>query len=84
MTEQNETTKQAVESGVKVAGIVAPPKIEAEPIIRKITSDTIGKEIASRISAKLLGFDDLFDPKTNRFLTEDELKAKGAVFVTSH
>jgi len=49
---------------------------------RRITSETIGKEIVSRITGKLLGFDDLFDPKTKTFLTESELSAKGAVFVT--
>ena len=51
-------------------------------IERKISCDTIGREITSRITGKLVGFDDLFDAKTKTFKTEDELKALGAVFIT--
>lgn len=51
-------------------------------IERKISSNGIADDIASRITAKLIGFEDLFDPKTQRFLSESELKAKGAVFIT--
>jgi hypothetical protein len=51
-------------------------------IERKISCDTIGREITSRITGKLIGFDDLFDPKTKTFKTEDDLKALGAVFIT--
>jgi hypothetical protein len=51
-------------------------------IERKMTSEMIANEMASRITGKLIGWGDLYDPKTNRFLTEDELTAKGAVFVT--
>ena len=73
---------QIVKSGIKVSGIKTIPTKKVVFIERKIRSETIGKEIASRIMGKLLGFDDLFDPKTNRFLTEEELKAKGAVFIS--
>jgi len=55
---------------------------KAVVIERKVSTETISKEIASRITGKLLGFDDLFDPKTGKFLTEAELTQKGAVFVT--
>jgi len=51
-------------------------------IERNVSCQTIADEIASRITGKLIGFDDLYDPKTQQFLTEKELKAKGAVFVT--
>lgn len=51
-------------------------------VVRKVSSKTIANEIASRITGNLVGFDDLYDIKTHRFLTENELKAKGAVFVT--
>jgi len=51
-------------------------------IERKISVDTIGREITSRITGKLIGFDDLFDAKTKTFKTEDELKKLGAVFIT--
>ena len=49
---------------------------------RRLPCQTIAAELASRITGKMIGFDDLFDPKTNTFLTETELVAKGAVFVT--
>jgi hypothetical protein len=49
---------------------------------RNISVDTIGREITSRITGKLIGFDDLYDPATKTFKTEDELKALGAVFIT--
>jgi len=73
----NTTTTKAVDSNVKVSLPVTRVVIE-----RNITSETIAREISSRIMGKLIGFDDLFDVKTNSFLTESELKAKGAVFVT--
>jgi len=51
-------------------------------IRRNASVDTIGREITSRITGKLIGFDDLFDAKSMTFKTEDELKALGAVFIT--
>jgi len=51
-------------------------------IERKIPSRTIADDMVSRIGGKLVGFDDLYDPKTQQFLTEDELIKKGAIFVT--
>ena len=51
-------------------------------IRRNVSVDTIGREITSRITGKLIGFDDLFDAKSMTFKTEDELKALGAVFIT--
>lgn len=75
-----EKTKTAVDSGLKVS---LPTKTEKPVFIeRNVTCQTIADEITSRISGKLLGFDDIFDPKTKTFLTEAELRAKGAVFIT--
>lgn len=74
---------------VKVENVkvtIAKPEIKADKtpvfIQRKISSETIAKEIASRITGKLIGFDDLYDAKTGKFLSENELKAVGAVFIT--
>ncbi len=74
-----ETKTQIVDSGVKV-NLDKPVKTAV--LVRKVSCQTIADDMVSRISGKLIGFDDLFDPKTMRFLTENELKAKGAVFVT--
>ena len=80
MKTENETKTNVVDSGVVVN---LPTKAEKTVYIeRNISCQTIADEIASRITGKLLGFDDLYDPKTRRFLTESELKAKGAVFIT--
>ena len=76
-----ETTKKTnvVDSGVKVSlPVVSNPVV----IERRVSCQTIADDMTSRIKGKLIGFDDLFDPKTKTFKTEDELKAKGAVFVT--
>jgi hypothetical protein len=70
-------TANAVDSGIKTTIIEKPVFIE-----RRVKCQTIADELASRITGKLIGFDDLFDAKTNRFLTESELQAKGAVFVS--
>lgn len=51
-------------------------------IERRVSCDTIGRDMTSRITGKLVGFDDLFDPKTMTFKTEDELNKMGAVFIT--
>jgi len=70
----NETKTAVRDSQVKVD---LPVSVE-----RNISCQTIADDMASRISGNLVGFDDLYDPKTGRFLTESELKAKGAVFIT--
>ena len=72
--------QEVIDSGVRVRPETTVVKIEV--LHRRVTSETIAKDITSRVSGKLVGFDDLFDPKTKTFLTEKELKAKGAVFVT--
>nr|MCK4930491.1 hypothetical protein [Nanoarchaeota archaeon] len=70
---------QVVDSGVKVSlPVISKPVI----IERRVSCETIGKDMTSRITGKLIGFDDLYDPKTKTFKTEDELKAQGAVFIT--
>ncbi len=77
MTENTKT--KVVDSQVKVD---LPVKID-KPVIRRVLSaEAIANDLTSRITAKLIGWDDLYDPKTQQFLTEAELKAKGAVFVT--
>ena len=65
-----------------MARTVEAKKDNSYIIQRKITNKSIANEITSRITAKLIGFDDLFDPKTNSFLTESELVKKGAVIMT--
>ncbi len=69
------TTVKPIDSGVKVS-------LPTERISRRISCETIGKDMTSRITGKLIGFDDLYDPKTKTFKTEDELKRLGAVFIT--
>ena len=75
------TENGIVASEVKV-GAVVPEKKAQVVIQRRVSCQTIADDMTSRITAKLIGFDDLFDPKTNTFKTENELKALGAVFVT--
>lgn len=74
---ENETKTKVVDSGLKVSLPTKEVVIE-----RKMTADSIADDMVSRITAKLVGFGDLYDPKTQQFLSESELKAKGAVFVT--
>jgi len=75
-----EKTKTAIDSQVKVG---LPVKTDKPVIIRReLKPDYIADDMVSRITAKLIGWGDLFDPKTQQFLTEAELKAKGAVFIT--
>ncbi len=63
--------------------VVIPTKKSGKTFVqRRVSCDTIGREITSHIMGKLIGFDDLFDAKTKTFKTEDELKALGAVFIT--
>jgi len=67
MTEQ--TKNQVVESPVKVN----LPTIETKkPVLieRKMTSKGVADDMTSRITAKLVGFGDLFDPKTQQFLSD--------------
>lgn len=77
------TKDKVFTDGVKVDHTVVTAKpIKSVVVQRKVSSETVANELTSRITAKLIGFDDLYDPKTQQFLTEDELRAKGAVFVT--
>ena len=78
---ENKIDSQVKDSGIKVAGIQVAP---AEKVIyrRELSPKAIADDISSRIMGKLIGVPDLFDPKTNRFLSEDDLKARGAVFIT--
>ncbi len=79
-----ETKIQIIGSGVRVSrvGTIPTKKTTKVYIERKMTSKGIADDMASRITAKLIGFGDLFDPKTKQFLSESELKAKGAVFIS--
>jgi len=74
-----EKTVKTVDSGLKVSLPVVEKPVLVE---RKMASQGIANDMTSRITAKLIGFGDLYDPKTQQFLSESELKAKGAVFVT--
>ena len=49
---------------------------------RRIDSEAIGNEIASRVAGKLIDISDVYNPKTGVFMTEDELKKKGVNFVS--
>lgn len=58
--------------------------MEKTKTITKKTTTTkeIANELTTRIVGKLIGFEDLYDHNTQQFLSEPELKAKGAIFVT--
>lgn len=79
-----QTKTEIRESGVTVGDIqVVEPKPEKTAVIvRKVSSETAALEMASRLTGKLIGFDDLFDAKTGKFLTDAELQKSGAAFVT--
>ena len=79
--ETNKTKQTAIDSGVKVGGIEIIPQ-KTVVIRRKMSPNDIADNMVSRVSGKLVGFADLYDPKTKQFLTEAELVKKGAVFVT--
>lgn len=77
---KTKTAETAIDTKVKVN---LPGKTEQKVFIeRNLSSKGVADDMTSRITAKLIGFDDIFDPKTQQFLTEKELKAKGAVFIT--
>jgi hypothetical protein len=83
MSETTKVENTVIANSTKIGSVVEIDKKSASYAIqRKVSCDTIGREIASRITGKLIGFDDLFDPKTNTFKTEEELKACGATFVS--
>jgi hypothetical protein len=69
------------DSGVVVGSVV---KIDKKKVIfrREFPAVEIGNEIASRIMGKVIGYAEIYDPKTRQFLSEDELTAKGAVIAT--
>lgn len=80
----NETTTTIRKSDVTVGDVQV---VETKPqktavIVRKVSAETTALEMASRLTGKLIGFDDLFDPKTGKFVTDAELKASGAKIVT--
>lgn len=76
-------TQNAVVGKTAGAVVVMPTKkVEKVFVQRRVSCQTIADDMTSRITGKLVGFDDLYDPKTRTFKTEDELKALGAVFIT--
>ena len=80
MTENTtKTAVKAVDSGLKVNLPITTKPVVIE---RKMSSKGIADDMTSRIMGKLIGFGDLYDPKTQQFLSEKELVAIGAVFVT--
>lgn len=81
-----ETTKTKIfQDGIKVETTPVQTKPQTKvAVTRHISSEMIGKEIASRVMGTiLLDVEDLYNPKTQQFLTESELKAKGAIFLTA-
>ena len=72
-------TTRVIDSGIKVSLPVVAKSVVVE---RRISSANIANDITSRIMGKLVGYDDLYDPKTMTFKTENELKAVGAIFMT--
>ena len=79
MNDTTKTTNQVTDTKVKVN---LPTKEQKVFIERNIPSENIADDLTSRITAKLIGYDDIYDPKTQQFLTEKEIRAKGAVFIT--
>lgn len=78
-------TKTTNPIDIEKTTIVQQPKIisvTVEPMTRNISSEAIANDIVSRITGKLVNVPDLYDPKTGKFLSEDELQRKGAVFVS--
>lgn len=85
-----ETMKTTVvESEVKVSGIskIDTQKTTATAFIqREMSEKKIADELTTRIMGKgagsLIDFTVLYNPATNEYLTEQELTAKGAVFMS--
>jgi len=79
-----ENTKTIKTNTTKIGAVVAKPTFfnGKLKLLRRVSCETIANELTSRITGKLIGFDDLFDPATKTFKTEDELKAVGATFIT--
>lgn len=65
-----------------IIGTVSTATVIPFSISRVMSCQAIADDITSRISGKLIGWGDLFDPQTGKFLSESELTAKGAVFMT--
>ena len=70
------------DSGIKVGEII---RLGDKVIYRReMSPQDVVNDIASRINGKLVGFDELYDPKTGRFLSETELSSDkiGATFIS--
>ena len=77
---KNTKEQTAVDSQVKVG---LPVKTEKPVFIeRRMSSENIGNEIASRVAGKLIDIPDVFNPKTGEFVSESELRKKGVNFVS--
>lgn len=83
MTENTKNSKVTNKEVIRPFTKTVETKKTTKPVAipRRMVCEAIANDMKSRIMGKLLGFADLFDPKTKTFLTEDELKAKGAVFI---
>lgn len=74
------TKKTAIDSQIKVN---LPEKTKTSVFVeRNISSEAIGKDMASRITGKMIDVEELYDPKTKCLITQKKLQAKGAVFLT--
>lgn len=69
-------------SKIQAGAIVVAPKPSIVVVRRVLSPQAIADDITSRITGRLVNYPDLFNPKTGMFLTENDLTAKGAVFVT--
>ena len=71
------------DSGVVVGAVV---RLDSGKIIhrRELSPTDVVNDIASRITGKLVGFDELYDRKTGRFLSREELSSSkiGACFIS--
>jgi hypothetical protein len=81
MTEQK-TDIRVSDVAVGDVQTVETKKEKTAVVVRRVSSKTVADDMTSRIMGKLIGFDDIYDPTTQTFLTEAELRAKGAIFVT--
>jgi hypothetical protein len=83
MVEKTKKTVEIKSSRIVENNVATVKTTKLIPVIeRRLSSKAIADDITSRITGRLINYPDLFDPKTGRFLTEDELKAKGAVIIT--
>jgi len=82
---ENKVETKVFTDGIAVKNtVIQQPEPVTIVVPRHVSSEIVGKELASWTTGKiLLEVEDLYDPKTGRFLTESELRARGAFFLTT-